>query len=72
MNDRWINTGFESSPLRPFLEPDKTELNEVYVQQMLRLGFTEVDLMNSVVNKGFDHVHATYALLPAMLKKEAE
>ncbi len=72
MNDRWLNTGYDSNPLMPYQEPQSPVLSDLYVQQMLRLGFTEVDLMNSVVNKGFDHVYATYLLLPEMLRKKVE
>ena len=71
MNDRWLNTGHETL-LTPYKEPSQMQLNEAYVEQMVRLGFTEVDLMNSVVTPGFDHVYATYALLPDMMKKQAK
>lgn len=70
MNDRWLNTGYDSV-MTPYTEPSQIQLNEVYVEHMLRLGFTEVDLMNSVLTPGFDHVYATYALLPEMLKKQS-
>ncbi|VDN11093.1 unnamed protein product [Dibothriocephalus latus] len=72
MNDRWVNTGYEDCPMKPYAEPPSRHLDSVYVQQMLRLGFTEVDLMNSVVSKAFDHVYATYALLPEMMRKISE
>ncbi|VDK24271.1 unnamed protein product, partial [Taenia asiatica] len=70
MNDRWLNTGYDSV-MTPYTEPSQIQLNEVYVEHMLRLGFTEVDLMNSVLTPGFDHVYATYSLLPEMLKKQS-
>ncbi|BHF72753.1 Calcium-activated potassium channel subunit alpha-1 [Sparganum proliferum] len=72
MNDRWVNTGYEDYPLKPYVEPSSRQLDSVYVQQMLRLGFTEVDLMNSVVSKAYDHVYATYALLPEMMRRISE
>ncbi|KAM7535489.1 hypothetical protein Aperf_G00000088911 [Anoplocephala perfoliata] len=69
MNDRWLNTGFDA-PMTPYVEPSQVQLNEVYVEQMVRLGFTETDLVNSVLTPGFDHVYATFSLLPVMLKKQ--
>uniref|UniRef100_A0A0X3PWE3 non-specific serine/threonine protein kinase n=1 Tax=Schistocephalus solidus TaxID=70667 RepID=A0A0X3PWE3_SCHSO len=72
MNDRWVNTGYEDSPLKPYVEPPSPHLDSIYVQQMLRLGFTEVDLMNSVVSKAYNHVYATYALLPEMMRRISE
>uniref|UniRef100_A0A5K3FEK1 non-specific serine/threonine protein kinase n=1 Tax=Mesocestoides corti TaxID=53468 RepID=A0A5K3FEK1_MESCO len=70
MNDRWLNMGYDTV-MTPYQEPSHVQLNEAYVEQMVRLGFTEVDLMNSVVKPGFDHVYATYALMPEMLKKQS-
>ncbi|VDM25221.1 unnamed protein product, partial [Hydatigera taeniaeformis] len=40
MNDRWLNTGYDSV-MTPYTEPSHIQLNEVYVEHMLRLGFTE-------------------------------
>ncbi|VUZ38677.1 unnamed protein product [Hymenolepis diminuta] len=69
MNDRWLNTGYDAL-MTPYVEPAQIHLNEVYVEHMIRLGFTETDLVNSVLTPGFDHVFATYSLLPDMLKKQ--
>lgn len=70
MNDKWLNTGYGST-MTPYTEPSKVQLNELYAEHMFRLGFTEVDLVNSVMTPGFDHVYATYSLLPEMIKKLA-
>lgn len=56
--------------MTPYVEPAQIHLNEVYVEHMIRLGFTETDLVNSILTPGFDHVFATYSLLPDMLKKQ--
>lgn len=69
MSDRWLNTGYPSV-MTPYREPYSMQLNETYVAQMIRLGFTEVDLMNSVVSPGFNHVYATYNLLSEMFKRQ--
>nr|CDS32325.1 serine:threonine protein kinase [Hymenolepis microstoma] len=69
MNDRWLNMGYDTLMI-PYVEPGQIHLNEVHVEQMIRLGFTETDLVNSVITPGFDHVYATYSLLPDMLKKQ--
>ncbi len=71
MNDRWLNMGFDTV-LTPYKEPAQPHLSESYVSEMVRLGFTEVDLMNSVITPGFDHVYATYQLLPEMMKRQAK
>ncbi|THD25517.1 MAP/microtubule affinity-regulating kinase 4 [Fasciola hepatica] len=65
MQDKWINTGYAPSEhLRPYKEPPKSQLDEVRVKAMEAMGFTRADLESSVVNPEFDHVYATYHLLP--------
>ncbi|VDP88477.1 unnamed protein product [Echinostoma caproni] len=65
MQDKWINAGYApSEQLRPYKEPPKSQLDEVRVKAMEAMGFTRADLESSVVNPEFDHVYATYHLLP--------
>lgn len=65
MQDKWINIGYApGEQLRPYKEPPKSQLDEVRVKAMEAMGFTRTDLEASVVNPEFDHVYATYHLLP--------
>lgn len=66
MSDPWVNSSFEGPPLKPFKESPTTELDEGRAQIILRLGFTEEDLHTSIIGCAFDHVYATYHLLPMM------
>ncbi|CAL8102048.1 unnamed protein product [Calicophoron daubneyi] len=65
MQDKWINAGYAPNEyLRPYKEPPKAQLDEIRVKAMEAMGFTRADLESSVVNPEFDHVYATYNLLP--------
>ncbi|TGZ66036.1 hypothetical protein CRM22_005571 [Opisthorchis felineus] len=65
MQDKWVNMGYPPNDvLRPFKEPPRSQLDEVRVKAMETMGFTRADLESSVVNPEFDHVYATYHLLP--------
>ncbi|KAF5400571.1 Non-specific serine/threonine protein kinase [Paragonimus heterotremus] len=65
MQDKWVNMGYAPSDfLRPHKECSRSQLDEVRVEAMEAMGFTRADLESSVVNPEFDHVYATYHLLP--------
>ncbi|CAH8444363.1 unnamed protein product [Schistosoma turkestanicum] len=65
MLDKWINMGYSPDDhLRPYREPPKCQLDDSRVKAMEEMGFTRADLESSVVNPVFDHVYATYHLLP--------
>ncbi|CAH8485530.1 unnamed protein product [Schistosoma rodhaini] len=65
MLDKWVNMGYAPDDhLRPYREPLKSQLDDSRVKAMEEMGFTRADLESSVVNPAFDHVYATYHLLP--------
>lgn len=65
MQDKWVNMGYAPSEvLRPYKEPPRHQLDEVRVSAMETMGFTRADLEASVVNPEYDHVYATYHLIP--------
>lgn len=65
MQDKWINHGYPPNEfLRPYKESPKTYLDDARVKAMEVIGFTRADLESSVINPEFDHVYATYHLLP--------
>lgn len=65
MQDKWVNMGYSSNEyLRPYREPPKSQLDEIRVEAMESMGYTKQQLELSVVNPEFDHVYATYHLLP--------
>ncbi|CAH8450994.1 unnamed protein product [Heterobilharzia americana] len=65
MQDKWVNMGYAPGDhLRPYKEPPKSQLDDSRVKAMEEMGFTRADLESSVVNPQFDHVYATYHLLP--------
>lgn len=62
---KWVNIGYAPNEfLKPYKEPPKAQLDEVRVRAMETLGFTLADLEASVVNPEFDHIYATYHLIP--------
>ncbi|KAK4472459.1 hypothetical protein MN116_003710 [Schistosoma mekongi] len=65
MLDKWVNMGYAPDDhLRPYREPPKSHLDDSRLKAMEKIGFTRTDLESSVVNPAFDHVYATYHLLP--------
>ncbi|CAH8446562.1 unnamed protein product [Schistosoma intercalatum] len=65
MLDKWVNMGYAPDDhLRPYREVPKSQLDDNRVKAMEEMGFTRADLESSVVNPAFDHVYATYHLLP--------
>ncbi|CAH8445477.1 unnamed protein product [Schistosoma mattheei] len=65
MLDKWVNMGYAPDDhLRPYRELPKSQLDDNRVKAMEEMGFTRADLESSVVNPAFDHVYATYHLLP--------
>ncbi|KAH8853626.1 Serine/threonine-protein kinase MARK2 [Schistosoma japonicum] len=65
MLDKWVNMGYAPDDhLRPYRELPKSQLDDSRLKAMEKMGFTRTDLESSVVNPAFDHVYATYHLLP--------
>uniref|UniRef100_A0A1I8G4R0 non-specific serine/threonine protein kinase n=1 Tax=Macrostomum lignano TaxID=282301 RepID=A0A1I8G4R0_9PLAT len=63
MKDKWMNIGFEETPLVPFVESEPNYDDPSVTEQMLSLGFTRDQISDSLRNAKFDNVTATYLLL---------
>jgi len=63
MKDGWMNMGFETTPLKPYIEPLPNYYDIVRLDVMASMGFSQVDIENSLSNGNFDNITATYFLL---------
>lgn len=63
MSDKWMNIGYENDELKPFLEPLPDMDDESRLETMVKMGFTESEIRESLKNSKFDDVMATYLLL---------
>jgi MAP/microtubule affinity-regulating kinase len=64
MNDKWININYEADNLQPYKEPDLFKaLAEDRVEKMIGMGYERDAIVNSVTNRAYDEIYATYMLL---------
>ncbi|PAA70535.1 hypothetical protein BOX15_Mlig008511g1 [Macrostomum lignano] len=63
MKDKWMNIGFEDSPLVPFVEPPQVFDDPVITEIMVNMGFSRDQISDSLHSGKFDNVTATYLLL---------
>lgn len=79
MNDKWININYEQENLQPYKEPDlfnalaedrvgKLLLKKVVCSndvsdKMIEMGYEREAIVNSVTNRAYDEIYATYMLL---------
>ncbi|KAM6082387.1 LOW QUALITY PROTEIN: serine/threonine-protein kinase MARK1-like [Chlamydotis macqueenii] len=61
MKDRWMNVGHEEEELKPEPEPDFIDTKTIDI--MVKMGFSREETHESLVNKKYDEVMATYLLL---------
>jgi len=72
MNDKWININYEQENLTPYKEPDLfNALAEDRVEKMIEMGYEREAIVNSVTNRAYDEIYATYMLL-GMKEPESE
>jgi len=72
MNDKWININYEQDNLTPYKEPDLfNALEEDRVDKMIEMGYEREAIVNSVTNRAYDELYATYMLL-GMKEPESE
>jgi len=72
MNDKWININYEQENLQPYKEPDLfNALAEDRVDKMIEMGYEREAIVNSVTNRAYDEIYATYMLL-GMKEPESE
>ncbi|XP_064403179.1 MAP/microtubule affinity-regulating kinase 3-like isoform X2 [Halichondria panicea] len=63
MKDKWMNIGYEGEDLQPYLEPEADISDELRIQKMLTMGFTQKEINESLTESRYDEVCATYMLL---------
>lgn len=62
MSDPWINLGHEDEKLKPFIEPEN-RIDEKIIDTMANMGFSRREIIDSLKEKTYDHLTATYLLL---------
>jgi len=64
MNDKWININYEADNLQPYKEPDLfNALSEDRIEKMIAMGYEREAIVQSVTNRAYDEIYATYMLL---------
>uniref|UniRef100_A0A1A7WY67 MAP/microtubule affinity-regulating kinase 3 n=2 Tax=Iconisemion striatum TaxID=60296 RepID=A0A1A7WY67_9TELE len=63
MRDRWMNVGYEEDELKPYIEPQPDYKDPRRTEKMLRMGFSQEEIQDSLVLQKYDEVMATYLLL---------
>ncbi|KAF0988673.1 hypothetical protein HZS_2956, partial [Henneguya salminicola] len=63
MEDKWINIGFETNKIKPFVSPTVPGLDHERIDVMRKMGFEYNTIINSLSNNAYDDVTATYLLL---------
>eukprot|EP00794_Sanderia_malayensis_P020542 gene20542-22563_t len=63
MQDKWMNIGYENDDLKPFLEPTPDFNDTKRLESMIKMGFSSVEIKESLLKNKYDEVMATYLLL---------
>uniref|UniRef100_A0A3B4BFF2 non-specific serine/threonine protein kinase n=1 Tax=Periophthalmus magnuspinnatus TaxID=409849 RepID=A0A3B4BFF2_9GOBI len=63
MKDKWINCGYEGEELKPHIEPVEDYSDPARIEVMVGMGFTPEEIKDSLLNKKYNEVTATYLLL---------
>ncbi|XP_037532591.1 serine/threonine-protein kinase MARK2 isoform X1 [Nematolebias whitei] len=63
MRDRWMNVGYEEDELKPYIEPQPDYKDPRRTEKMLRMGYSQEEIQDSLVNQKYNEVMATYLLL---------
>ncbi|XP_064109492.1 MAP/microtubule affinity-regulating kinase 3-like isoform X16 [Macrobrachium nipponense] len=63
MKDRWMNIGYEDDELKPYIEPamDFDDLKRIEI--LTEMGYSHIEIEESLKNNKYDDVYATYLLL---------
>ncbi|XP_066955268.1 MAP/microtubule affinity-regulating kinase 3-like isoform X8 [Macrobrachium rosenbergii] len=63
MKDRWMNIGYEDDELKPYIEPamDFEDLKRIEI--LTEMGYSHIEIEESLKNNKYDDVYATYLLL---------
>lgn len=63
MKDRWMNIGYEDDELKPYVEPEPDINDTRRIEQLIEMGYSREEIEDSLKNKKFDDISATYILL---------
>ncbi|XP_074030673.1 MAP/microtubule affinity-regulating kinase 3-like [Leptinotarsa decemlineata] len=61
--DKWMNQGYESDDIKPWMEPEQGLTDPKRIASLVCLGFNEIDVVNSLNSQKYDDAFATYLLL---------
>lgn len=63
MKDKWMNVGYEDDELKPYIEPKPNYSDPVRFQTLFRMGYSIEEIDDSLRNRRYDEVMASYLLL---------
>ncbi|XP_062850258.1 serine/threonine-protein kinase MARK2 isoform X2 [Trichomycterus rosablanca] len=63
MKDRWMNVGHEEEELKPYIEPQPYYKDPKRTDIMLKMGYSQEEIQDSLINQKYDDIMATYLLL---------
>ncbi|XP_014840984.1 PREDICTED: serine/threonine-protein kinase MARK2 isoform X7 [Poecilia mexicana] len=63
MRDRWMNVGYEEDELKPYIEPLPDYKDPRRTEKMLRMGYSQEEIQDSLLNQKYNEVMATFLLL---------
>ncbi|XP_014249998.1 serine/threonine-protein kinase MARK2-like isoform X4 [Cimex lectularius] len=63
MKDKWMNMGHEDDELKPYLEPEPDYKDLKRIEALVGMGYTRMEIEDSLTQAKYDDVFATYLLL---------
>ncbi|XP_068202325.1 MAP/microtubule affinity-regulating kinase 3-like isoform X18 [Palaemon carinicauda] len=63
MKDRWMNIGYEDDELKPYIEPVMDFEDLKRIELLTEMGYSHIEIEESLKNNKYDDVYATYLLL---------
>ncbi|KAL2094741.1 hypothetical protein ACEWY4_009460 [Coilia grayii] len=63
MKDRWMNVGHDEDELKPYVEPQPDYKDPKRTELMLKMGYSQETIQDSLVQQKYNQIMATYLLL---------
>uniref|UniRef100_A0A672HVX6 MAP/microtubule affinity-regulating kinase 3 n=1 Tax=Salarias fasciatus TaxID=181472 RepID=A0A672HVX6_SALFA len=63
MRDKWINVGYDSEELKPYIEPGEDFNDASRIDVMVGMGFNREEIRDSLSSQKYNEITATYLLL---------
>uniref|UniRef100_A0A672HXF8 MAP/microtubule affinity-regulating kinase 3 n=1 Tax=Salarias fasciatus TaxID=181472 RepID=A0A672HXF8_SALFA len=71
MRDKWINVGYDSEELKPYIEPGEDFNDASRIDVMVGMGFNREEIRDSLSSQKYNEITATYLLLGRKSETEA-